>query len=848
MSQDPTRPKEKLYPHTHNAIVVDMPMVRDYSTGGGHTADPFVVEGDLKIATPKWQGYPPENLNIIGKPIPPMAQVAIPRYTGKAEYATRIMLPGMIYAMVLGSPHPRARIVKIDASRAEKMRGVAYVLTLHNAPKTYPLPSEPFFQGDVVAIVAADTEDHAEDALEHIDVEYEVLPHASTLAQAMAANPPDLKPRGGTGTLVPAAQREWEWGSVEKGFAEADIIKEFTYYYASGKVVPMQPCGSIATWDGDKLTLYGMSQGIYPQRAGVARGLGIDVSKVRYINKWNGGSFGGARQGSEKFYPWVAWISKQVGKPVKLMLPKHIELAHMQVKPENRQTFKVGVKKDGLITAVQRTFHVNGGDKAGTGGGTNAYSSGGRSELYVHVIPNWKDIGHSYKTNSMTIGPSRSNMQQEFKWGWEQMMDETAEAIGMDPVAFRRLNLQKPGTVIQHRQGGPTIIPMPESENGTLKYDCYASKEVLDEGVKAIGWEQRNAKPGANPGRFKRGLGVAMSQHHAGRVGYQQGEPGFDFVRKNEERQLGGGGEEAFNAEIVLRADGKLVLHFAQPDSGTNHATAMSAQVSEILGYTDLSHVVLEWGDSDHAPSAPGWNSGLTTQLQGGALNNAADRLRKELLTRAAAALKVDAATLQIRAGVISTKTTPTKRTTFAALAKANTGGEIRQVGACTHPGAIGRSMNRGVGACFLEVEVDTYTGDYKILRAAYCHDAGKIVNPLLGEADMHGSLMQSLQVAMEAIPWDREFQGTRHYSVGYLSFRLPTIYEDPEQTHVFINSLEPRWFFGCKGFAETAIGAPPGALANAIYNACGVRIREHPISKEKIMAGLKANAQGGRA
>ena len=152
--------------------------------------------------------------------------------------------------------------------------------------------------------------------------------------------------------------------------------------------------------------------------------------------------------------------------------------------------------------------------------------------------------------------------------------------------------------------------------------------------------------------------------------------------------------------------------------------------------------------------------------------------------------------------------------------------------------------MNRGIGACFAEVEVDTWTGDWRYVKAAYCHDAGNVMNPLLADADMHGSLVQSTQVATDAIPWDREFPGTRHYSVGYLSYRLPTIMDTPEQTNVFINSLEPRWFFGSKGFAETAIGAPPGALANAIYNACGVRIREHPISKERIMAGLRARGE----
>lgn len=150
--------------------------------------------------------------------------------------------------------------------------------------------------------------------------------------------------------------------------------------------------------------------------------------------------------------------------------------------------------------------------------------------------------------------------------------------------------------------------------------------------------------------------------------------------------------------------------------------------------------------------------------------------------------------------------------------------------------------MNRGVGACFAEVEVDTWTGHWRFVRSVYCHDTGNVINPLLAEGDMTGSLAQSLQMTTDSIPNDKEFAGIRHYSVGYLSYRLPTIMDLPEQTQVFVNSLEPRWFFGTKGFAETSIGAVPGAVANAIYNACGVRIREHPITREKIMAGLKAN------
>jgi CO/xanthine dehydrogenase Mo-binding subunit len=218
-------------------------------------------------------------------------------------------------------------------------------------------------------------------------------------------------------------------------------------------------------------------------------------------------------------------------------------------------------------------------------------------------------------------------------------------------------------------------------------------------------------------------------------------------------------------------------------------------------------------------------------------------RLLNDLLNRASNLLKENTAKLQIRDGVISSMEDPKKKTTFVELVKANKG-IISQTGRCVHPNSIGRALNRGVGTCFAEVEVDTWTGNWRYVRAAYCNDAGHVMNPVLASADQNGSLVQSTSITTDGIPWDREFPGTLHCSVGYLSCRLPTIMEPPEQINVLINSLEPRWFFGSKGFAETAIGAAPGALANAIYNACGVRIREHPISKDAILAGLRAKGR----
>ncbi len=833
------KPKTKIEPKMDSVIQVKLPMVRNFSTGGGHGPENTLVEGDEKIVTQKWQAYPPQNLKVLGKPNPPLSYVAMPRYTGKAEYATRVAFPNMLHAKLLTSPHPRAIIRSIDVSKAEKMPGVAYVLTYQNAPRTYPMPQELNFFGEIVAIVAADTEDLAEDAVEAISVDYEVLPFVSTLRQVMAPGAPDL--RKGRGNLMlqnpnsseysPNATALMQYGDIDKAFAEADIIKEFSYYFAGAVPVPMQPAGSVAKWDGDKLTFWGMGQAIHPLRDDIAEGLGIEPAKVRYINKWNGCTLGGAQRTSRP-NPWIAYIAKMTGRPVRLMLPKDQELAFMQVKPENITNFKVGAMKDGRIVAVLHETHFAAGNSEGAGmaglGGTRSHLM-----LYGSKVPNWKSIGYNYKTNSLMTGASRSNQQQERKWSWENMMDEMAEAVGMDPIQFRMLHISQPGTTLAKNWAG--LDQRPESVDGKFIYsDSFASVEVLQEGAKAIGWERRNPLAGGNPGRFKKGMGMAMSQHHAGSMGYHEGEVGFEKITA---RTGGGGGpREMFSATVELNLDGTITARNAQPESGTNHDTAMATLMAEMLGFANLDRMRMVWGDSDATPPSAGWHSGRTTMLQGGAMCNAVDKLRKDLLRRAADTLKVDESKLRIQDGTITSTEDAKRRITFADLARANKG-IISETGRCVS----GRSMTAGIGAVFVEVEVDTWTGDWKFLRSVYSTDTGLVINPLLAEADMHGSFVQSAQMTTDTLPWDREFSGTRHYAVGFLSFRIPTIMDVAEQTNVFIDSLEPRWFFGTKGIAETTIGGVPGAISNAIYNASGVRIREHPITRDKIMAGLKA-------
>jgi CO/xanthine dehydrogenase Mo-binding subunit len=521
------------------------------------------------------------------------------------------------------------------------------------------------------------------------------------------------------------------------------------------------------------------------------------------------------------------------------MLPKDQELAHISIKPENITKFKVGASKDGRIIALVHEIHLSAGDQEGGGHATIEISKNATA-LYTAYVPHWKSVWHTYKTNAMRIAAVRSNTQQEVKWAWENMIDEMAEAVGLEPIPFRLMHIARPGTKLSPARDwhAPDLGGRYELQNGALTYDSFASVEVLEEGAKAFGWDRRNPRPGGNPGRFKRGMGVAMSQHHAGHMGYHEGEVGFQ--RALQETRGGGGGQGLFGAEVELSADGYVTMKNALPDSGTNHDTALAHIVAEMLGFTSRDRVRVVWGDSDLAPPSSEWIAGKTITLQGAAVCSATDKLRKDLLQRAAETLKVDVVHLHMKDGVISSTQDPRRRTTFSVLAKAN-GGSIRHSGRGINRGQ-GRALSKGVGACFVEVEVDTWTGDWRFLRSVYSHDVGLVVNPLVAEADMHGSLVESTQMATDAVPWDREFPGTRHYSVGYLSYRLPTMMDVPEQTQVFVDSLEPRWFYGVKSFSETTIGAVPGAISNAIYNATGVRIRQHPITREKIMAGLKAN------
>ena len=822
----------KIEPSLDDTKIITLPMVRNFSTGGGHGPADTLTEGDGKLVTKKWQGHPPVDLAIIGKPQAPLREVVEPRYRGTAEFATRIRLPGMLYIKFLRSPYPRAAIRNLDTAKAEQMPGVHHILTYRNAPKTNPLQIELMLQGEIVAIVAAETEDQAEDAVEAIVVDYLDLPSVPDLATAESEGATDIREGKGNLLQMPAnspnhqagASARWHHGDIDKGFAESAIVREFSYYFGGSRIVPMQPFSGVAKWDGDKLTFWGHGQDIYPSREFLAGWLGIDKNNIHFINKWNGGTFGGFGVRTAPFWGLVAHISKVTGRPVKAMLTKAEELYHILHKPETLSKFKVGLTREGKIHALRYEFHMIAGLTDSLPPHVAGEVSKNQLELYTARTPHWEQVSYAYKSNTPMVGCNRSCTQQEVKWAFENLADELAEIAGLDPVQFRLLNVAQPGDRLDPATDWHSEMKKPELENGALTYDCFASVEVLEEGAKLFGWDKRNPKPGSAPGRFKRGMGLGISQHHPGSLSYHEGEPAF----KTERGIL-------WSADVEMDPTGRVILRSALPDSGTNHDTGMAILIAEMLGISAIDNIKLMWGDSDTAPPTDQWAAGRTCTVQGGAALVAAKKLRAELLNRAAPKLGVDAALLDLKDSVIRVKADPEKSISAAELldgASLRMHGEVKAV--------QGRSMAKGVGACFVEVEVDTWTGQFKVTRVVYAHDTGKVINPFVAVSDMEGSFMQSFQVATNSIPYDKEFPGQMHNSIAFLSFPIPTIMEFPdEMTQVFIESLEPRWFYGYKGFSETSIGSVPGAIGNAIYNATGVRT-SHPISAERILMGLK--------
>jgi len=727
--------------------------------------------------------------------------------SGRAVYPSDVSLPGMLYGAVLRSPYPNAIVKSLDTRAAESMPGVQAVLTGEssdaNPAWSYPndvkgriFESHCRYEGEAIAAVAAETAYQAGDALGAIKIEFEVLPATVDELKALQPGAP-LVHDGGNRVKPP---ERYQRGDVDRGFAEADVILEQTYRTECEIHTPLERHGCVAKWDRGRLTLWQSTQGVYRVQSQAADILGMPLSKVRVIGRYMGGGFGSKLQ-AEKETIIAALLAKKTGRPVKLFLSREETFIAAGNRPPANMRLKAGVKKDGTLTALDFTCVATSG----------AYPAGGTGGIDLQIkdlyqCPNVRTELSDLYTNACPSRPFRAPGHPQGAWALEQMMDAMAEGIGMDPVELRLKNIP---AVSQARTGNPP-------------YTSTGFRQCLTDGAKSFGWrEVRSAIASSNKDRnWRKGVGMA----------------GGMWV-------VGGGGPPA-TIIVKLFADGSVSLNMGASDIGTGTRTVMALVVSEELGVKpDL--IDIENADTATTQYATPSGGSKTVPTESPAVRAAAIHVKQQLLAMAAEELKEKPASLTMKGGTILSLADPSKKIKVTDVAGLKKQGLIVGIG-YRGPNPANRAINP-FAAQFCEVEVNIKTGEVRILRFLSANDSGRVMNRLTFDSQVIGGITMGIGLAMtEARILDRNQTG-KIVSGNWHDYKIPTAMDVPADiVSVPIDSPDNEAnTTGAKGLGEPVTIPTAAAVANAVYNATGLRLTSTPISPLVLRRALAAMEKG---
>ena len=731
-------------------------------------------------------------LTVVGHPL---ARVEGPdKVTGRARFAYDVHLPAMLFAKVLRSPHPHARITRVDASKAEQLFGVRGVLHSDNVPEIEWFTDSTLFEstvryvGDEVAAVAADSEEIADDALRLIDVEYEPLPFVTDFRRARDPDAPRLREKGNVAT-EDGKPKVYERGDVESGFAAADVTIEQEFTSASALHNCLEPHGCVAQWEGDQLTLWDSTQSIFTVREEVAQKLKLPEHKVRVIKQYMGGGFG-AKQVAWKHTVIAALLSKHSGRPVQLMLDREAENLAAGNRNPTRQRVKLGAKRDGTLTALSVTIEQSVGAYMVGGEGSN--TPGLYQRLYR--CPNVRTEQWPLYTNTGPAVAFRAPGYVEAAWALEQAMDMLARELGIDPLDLRLKNY---AATDQKRD-------KPFSEPDSLRR-CYETA------AERFGWREYT-QIGAG-GTKRRGIGIAA--HEWGGSGYP---PGYAWVK--------------------LNADGSADVVTGTQDIGTGTRTALTQVAAEELGFP-IDRVRVHLGDTAQGPYAPVSSGSATQPTMGPAVRAAAHDARQQLLRAAGVYLEVDPAKLRVQEGKVFVDGEEGPTTTVEEVTQRIAPHMIQGHGA-RGPNPEDKSV-RTFGAQCVEVEVDTETGDLTMLRVVASHDCGRIVNPTMVDSQVVGGITQAIGFALSE---ERIVDHARGVvlNANLEEYKVPTVRDVPSIEHARVDLADPiANHTGSKGIGEPPLIPTAPAIANAVFDATGVRITETPITRARLLEALAA-------
>ena len=736
---------------------------------------------------------------------------------GSAVFVDDMQRPGLLHAAFLRSPHAHARILSIDTSKAEAIPGVHAILTGPDLPIEYgviPVAQDETalaidkvrFIGEEVAVVAAVDRATAVRATKAIEVEYEVLESVLTIEDALNPDKPLLheKRRKPSNVLRRVFQK---YGDIEAGFEEADVILEEDYYYPGSTHVPLESQGALAEVDKKgRLTLYSSTQiPHYLQRA-LARILEMPAKQVRVIKPHVGAGYGGK---SDPFSNEIcaAALARVTGRPVKCILNREeVFYAHRGRHPA-KMKLKMGITREGKITACDFSAVAPGGAYASFGVVTAYYF--GVFMTLPYKLDNYRFEAKRLYTNHPPCGPKRGHGAIQPRFALELHIDKLAHAIGMDPADLRRMNSVEPNT---------------ETCNG-LRITSVALKECIDRVKEASGYAEKKGKLGPN-----RGIGLATSAYMCGAL-----HP----IYQNEMPQSA--------VQVLLDRSGSVAIYSGTSDIGQGSNHMLAALVAQSLGISAEDCLVLE-ADTGLTPVDLGSYSSRVTFMAGNAAVDAAEKLATTLRKALAAKWECEPERVRLKDGEAINLDDPEKRLPFASavvLAESETG-TLSAVGHYKPPKIGSRFRRQSVGpspaysftAQVAEVEVDPETGLVTINKIWCAHDCGKAINPVIVEGQIEGSVYMGVGEAL--IEHHDYHSNGLHRSPSILEYKIPTIHETPEIVSLLIESNDPEGPHGAKEAGEGPQLATVPAIGIAIHDACGVWLNEAPFTPDKLLRKIE--------
>ncbi len=745
------------------------------------------------------------------------------KVSGRAKYTADLIVPGMLAGRIYRSPYSHAEILDVNVSAAARLPGVKAIVTGADCDKTFgvlpvarsehPLARDKVrYRGEPVAAVAAVDDATARKAVALIKLRVRELPAYYTVRAALAEQAVDLHAHR-PGNI----ERDvlFELGHVEQGFRDADLVREGTYSCAEVCQNQMEMHAALADYDAerDHMTVHASTQVPYYVHLMLAQILDMDMSRIRVIKPHVGGGFG-CRTEALNVELIAALLARRACGCVRLVTTREETFITHRGRPETDIRLKLGMRKDGRITAVECECDQRGGAHSGYGIVTILYSG---SMLYaIYDLHNVKYIGRRVLTNTPPCGAFRGHGTVDVRFAFESLLDEMAHELALDPIVVRRAN----------------YLAAPMFTDNDLMVNSYGLPQCVDWVEQASGWNERR-------GKLPRGKGLGFACSH-----YISGAS----------KPVNWTGEPHATVKIKLDFDGSIVVLSGAADIGQGSTTMLAQTVAEVLGL-DLSRIRVLTGDSDVVPKDNGSYSSRVTFMVGNAALEAAHKLRATLV--AAAARKLEAKPEEIdclgevyRAGAqdigltfsevvteaLKDTGTITVTGTYSTIPQSHGGKKYRGA-------AIGGTMGYSYSAQVVEVSVDEDTGVVRVDKVWVAHDCGKALNRLTVEGQVQGSVWMGMGQAMSE---ETAYHDGLLVTGNMLDYRVPTIADSPPIEVGIVESNDPHGPFGAKEAGEGSLAAFLPALTNAIADATGMRFNELPVTPDRVFAAMEKKRRAG--